>query len=240
MPRPALKNVSTASLQAELERRAAKLGKLLKLKEQVDRDIAELQALAGQFGKVVAAEAPAKPVRRRRRRKAKTAKVVAKPVTKMKGKREWHDQTAEQFVLDLLEGKTLTSAELTAAWTKAGRNGKVDNALTRLFKAGTIKRVKIKDGQGSNYRLAGAVAKPVVVKPAAKKPRKRKTYSVTADEFVLGLLKGKTLTTRQLGEAWKAAGRGGPVDAQLSRLVKLGKIKREPRGGKLGSNYNLV
>ena len=49
MPRPALKNVSTAALQAELARRAAQLAKLLKLKEQVDRDIAELQGIAGQL-----------------------------------------------------------------------------------------------------------------------------------------------------------------------------------------------
>ena len=39
MARPALKNVSTASLQAELQRRAAHLGKLLKLKQQVDTRI---------------------------------------------------------------------------------------------------------------------------------------------------------------------------------------------------------
>ena len=44
---------------------------------------------------------------------------------------------------------------------------------------------------------------------------------------------------REIAEAWTKAGRGGPVDVQLSRLAKLGKIKRQPLGGKLGSNYSL-
>ena len=38
MPRPgALSKISTAAVQAELERRAARLGKLLKLSEQVGK-----------------------------------------------------------------------------------------------------------------------------------------------------------------------------------------------------------
>lgn len=159
MPRPsALSKVSTAALHAELERRVGKLAELLKLREDLDAQIAALTAVAGQFAPA-AAEAPVKPVRRKRR------------------------------------------------------------------KAGMV---------------AKAVASPVAAEPAAKTRTVRKTYAVTADEFVLGLLKGKTLTTRQLGEAWKNAGRGGPVDAQLSRLVKLGKLNRKPLGGKLGSNYSLA
>lgn len=160
MPRPTLAKVSTAALQAEIERRVSKLADLLKLRDDVDRQIADLKALAGRFGQAVAAEAPAKPVRKYRRGKVKVAKVVAPK----KGKRGKYGQTAQQFVLDLLAGKTLTSTELTAAWAEAGRKGRVDNALTSLFKAGTIKRAKIKDGQGSNYSLAGAVAPPVAKK----------------------------------------------------------------------------
>ena len=49
MPRPALAKVSTTALQAELERRVSKLASLLNIRERVDRDIAKLQALAGQF-----------------------------------------------------------------------------------------------------------------------------------------------------------------------------------------------
>ena len=232
MPRPALKNVSTASLQAELQRRASTLGKLLKLKEQVDKDIAELQGIAGQFGAAVAV--PAAKVGRKRGR---LAKVVAKPVVVKKGKRGHFQVNAQTFVFDLLKGRSLTTRELIARWRRAGRGSKVDNVLTQLVKSGQVKREKIAGEQGSNYSLAGTVAKPAAVKPAGKKSGQ---YAQTAGEFVLGLLKGKTLTTQQLAEAWKKAGRGGTVDNPLSALTKAGKLKRETLGHKKGSNYSLA
>ena len=64
-------------------------------------------------------------------------------------------QTAEQLVLSLLQGgKALTTAELTAAWKRAGRGGKVDNTLTKLVKSKKIKRRKVQGGRGSRYTLA--------------------------------------------------------------------------------------
>jgi len=187
MARPALKNVSTTALQAELERRVSKLAGLLKLKEQVDRDIAALQSLAGRFGKVVAAEAPAKPVRKYRRRKAKVAKVVARK----KGKRGTYAQTAPDFIIGLLAGgKTLTTAELKTAWKDAGRGSKVDNALTGLVKTGLVKRAKVKNGQGSKYCLAAG--RPAVgKKPAvAKKGKKTFTCPTCKQTFASGMLLG--------------------------------------------------
>jgi chorismate mutase len=153
MPRPsALASVSITALQAEIERRVSKLSDLLKLRDQVDKDIAQLQALAGQFGKVVAAEAPAKPVRRRRR-KAKAVKVMAKPLAP-KGKRGYFRVNAATFVLGLLRGRTLTTKEIVARWRRAGRGGKADNVLTQLVKAGQVKREKIAGEQGSKYSVA--------------------------------------------------------------------------------------
>ena len=106
--------------------------------------VAEIEGLFEQFG--VTLEAP-KPVAK-----------VGRPAKKMKkatGRRQRgvFSETADQFVLGLLKGKTITTAELTAAWAKSGRGGRVDNTLTKLTKAKQIKRETVKDGQGSEYSL---------------------------------------------------------------------------------------
>ena len=62
------------------------------------------------------------------------------------------EQTAQEFITSLLKGqKTTTSAQIKAAWQKAGRKGKADNTLGLMVKAGTLKRVKIKGEKGSEY-----------------------------------------------------------------------------------------
>jgi hypothetical protein len=167
------------------------LGKLLRLKEQVDKDDAELQALAGQFGQAVAAETPVvKPVRRYRRRKAKMVKVVGELVVvkaaAKKDKRSQYDQTADQYVLGLFAGgKVLTSAELGEAWATAGRKGAVAKTLGKLVAEEKLARRKIKDGQGSNYSLVGAVAKPV-----AKKGKKTFTCPTCKKVYASGPMLG--------------------------------------------------
>ena len=187
MARPALKNVSTASLTAELARRAAHLGKLLKIRDQVDKDIADLKSIAGQFG-ATAAAAPVKLVRTYRRRKAKVVKAVAKAVAKVakavakKGKRGVFKQTGEEMILHYLAQEPLTSGELAALWKDAGRGGTVANELTRLVKLGRIKRTKVKGVKGSRYSVGGGkagVAKPVAKKPTAKLAAKKgkKTFT---------------------------------------------------------------
>ena len=247
MPRPALKNVSTAALQAEIERRVSKLADLLKLRDDVDAQIADLKTLAGQFRAAVAAEAPATPVRKYRRRKAKIIKVVGelvvvKPVVE-KGKRGSYGQAAPEFVLGLFSGgKVLTTKELAQAWGSAGRKGKVNKVVSVLVNAKKLARRKIKGGQGSNYSLVGsaapkAVAAMPMVTPAAKKPVQ---HSLTATDFILGLLQGKMLTTRQVNEAWRKAGRGGRIDTQLSRLVKIGKVNRAVAPTGTGSVYGVT
>jgi hypothetical protein len=239
MPRPALAKVSTAALQTELARRAAQLGKLLKTRDHIDAEIAELQSHTGAV-----TAAPVVKVGRKRGRPAKVAMVVAAPVAKKRGNRGSYDLTAGDFIITLLAGgKTLTTAQLKAAWTNGGRGGKVDNALTQLVKTGLVKRVKV--GLGSEYSLAGAARKApdkpgVKQAAAAKLPTKRGKFVLTAGEFILGLLKKKALTGRQVNEAWKKAGRGAVADSDLSNLVKAGKIKREKLGGKLGSEYSLA
>jgi DNA-binding transcriptional regulator YiaG len=62
-------------------------------------------------------------------------------------------QTAEEFVLGLLKGrKTLTTGEINAAWKKTGRLGNADNTLSKMTREKKVKRTKVKDGRGSEYR----------------------------------------------------------------------------------------
>ena len=143
MAKARLANLPVEVIQAEIQRRLSKLPELLKQRDQLNRQIAELGPLAGRAPKAAGpkaratkAKAPAKPVRRRR-------------------KRGMFKQTAEQFVLSLFSGGAIkTTAELAAAWNQAGRGGKVDNSLTKLVKAKTLKRRKIRGKKGSKYRLA--------------------------------------------------------------------------------------
>jgi transcriptional regulator with XRE-family HTH domain len=65
-----------------------------------------------------------------------------------------YDQTAEEFITSLVRGrKATTSSEINARWKAAGRPGKADNTLSRMVKAGALKRDKLKDDRGSKYRV---------------------------------------------------------------------------------------
>lgn len=142
MPRPALARLPIEVLQAELARRAAKanrqLKKLLKQRAKLDAQIAGLEALAGGA------------LADRRGRRAKAVKAAPKG----RRKRGTFSQTAEQFILDLVAGDGATTAEINKKWTAAGRGGRADTALNRLFKAKKVKREKIKGAKGSIYTAA--------------------------------------------------------------------------------------
>ena len=107
--------------------------------------VAEIEGLFEQFG--VTLEAP------------KPAAKVGRPAKKMKKatgrlQRGHFDQTAAEFVLELLKGKSLTTKEINAAWATTGRGGRADNTLMVLTKAKKIKRQKVKGGAGSQYSVA--------------------------------------------------------------------------------------
>jgi DNA-binding transcriptional regulator YiaG len=79
-----------------------------------------------------------------------TVAMVAAPKTQKRGK---FTQSREEFILSLLKGrKSLTSAEINAAWKKAGRANNADNTLSLMVKAKKLKRMKLKVGKGSEYR----------------------------------------------------------------------------------------
>ena len=84
--------------------------------------------------------------------------------------------------------------------------------------------------------------KKVGKKRGQKKTAKKKTsrsYAQTADEFVLGLLKGgKSLTTAEINGKWKQAQRAGTADNTLTKLSKAKKLKKVK--GDRGSRYTLA
>jgi hypothetical protein len=124
--------------------------------------------------------------------------VVVKPAAK-KGVRSQYGQTANEFILGLLTGgKVLTSQQLQAAWTAAGRKGKVAKTLGELVADKKLARRKIRGHKGSNYTLAGSAGgqakatakKPAAAKPAAKKGKKTFTCPTCKKVFASGPMLG--------------------------------------------------
>lgn len=111
-------------------------------RERLVNELAEIDAIFQQFGSAGRAvamapatvAAPAKPGKRGRRRFA---------------------ISAEQFVLDMLaDGKEHSSRDINKAWREKYGGLTADTALSRLSKAGKLKRTKLPNGPGSSYRLA--------------------------------------------------------------------------------------
>jgi len=64
-------------------------------------------------------------------------------------------RTGEQSILAWLKAKkTLTTAQVNAAWRQEGRKGSADVSLSDLVHARKLKRIKIKGERGSQYKLA--------------------------------------------------------------------------------------
>ena len=117
---------------------------------------------------------------------------------------------------------------------------------------GRPKGAKKKAKRKIHKKVAKKRGRKKVVKKAAKKKvakkgrkvgkkKKRRSFRQTADEFVLGLLKGgKKLTTGEMNSRWKQARRGGNADNTLSKLVSDKKLKREKTKGGKGSTYRLA
>ena len=89
---------------------------------------------------------------------------------------------------------------------------------------------------------------PVSAKPAAapapaaaqKRRSARRQFATTGEQSILSLVKAKrNPTTKEINAHWKQEGRGSTADSLLGTLVKQGKLKRKPLGGKLGSQYVL-
>jgi len=84
---------------------------------------------------------------------AAAVKAAAAP-RKAGRKRGVFKETAEQFVLGLAKGGGATSAQVNKKWKAAGRAGTAAVTLSKLTKAGKLKREKLAEGKGSTYTLA--------------------------------------------------------------------------------------
>ena len=234
MARPKLSVVSTASLQAELQRRVAKLGDLVAERDALDEQIAELQGMVGQ-----APEAPqtatkvGKKPGRKPGRKPRAVRVGSKPLA----------EYVKEVLAASAQGMGLKDIE--AAVLAAGYATKAKTLYTPVMKV--LPKVGAKKVGRGVYSLRGKPGrKPAAKKaaasaaPAAKTPRKRKTYAQTADQFVLALVQGKGATTAEINSAWKAAKRVGRADNTLNKMSKAGTLKREKLAEGKGSTYTVA
>jgi hypothetical protein len=71
-------------------------------------------------------------------------------------------------------------------------------------------------------------------------PRKRGKFKQTGEQTILSLLKsGKSLTTKDINQAWVSEGRGGTANVLLGKLVQGNKLKRTKVKGEQGSRYSV-
>jgi len=102
--------------------------------------LARIDALFSKFGIGVATQAPVADV------------AVPAPAKATKSGR--HKVTGQEFVLSLLNGKSLVTADINKAWIAAGRKGNADTTLFLLNKKKAVKRVPLTVGKGSTYSVA--------------------------------------------------------------------------------------
>ncbi|HEY8750302.1 MAG TPA: hypothetical protein VIM11_20125 [Tepidisphaeraceae bacterium] len=91
---------------------------------------------------------------------------------------------------------------------------------------------------GSALRKPGRPPTVQQTPPADKPARKRgrKTFAMTAEQFVVGFVKqNKKPVSREINAAWKAEGRGHTADNTLGKLVREKKLKRVPLVGNGGA-----
>jgi hypothetical protein len=237
MPRAALSTVSLKQLVAELERRRGRLVSLLAQREEINKEIATLEALG--IGPV-AEQAPVAAARRGRPPGKRGRKPGAKRAT---------GKTLAEYVKETLAGATkglsITEIEqriLSSDYpTKAKRLYK---QIMLVLGKGGFKRV-----ERGVYALAGAArqagkaaidaaVRAVATTPVKGRARsKRGEFPETGEQFILGLAKGKGKTSTAISEAWAASGRKGTPNVLLSKLSKAGKLHREKLAEGRGSTY---
>lgn len=142
--RQVAKQVAAASLDVS----ALAIDALIVLKRQVDHrlaGLAEKLTLAGVMGVAPARKPGRKPGRKA---EAPVAKVAA-------AKKGIFSESATEMILGLLKGgKPISTTEIAAAWTKAGRKGKPSKTLSEMVATKKIKRQVLKGVRENNYALA--------------------------------------------------------------------------------------
>ena len=142
----------------------SELAKLInKLREEragLVADLQQIDTLCDQLGisKDTIAQAPAAAktgkTRKGRPPKADKAKAAKAGGRRTRGR---FAKTGEESVYDVIAANgPLTSAQVNVFWSKEGRGGRADNAISTLLKVGKIKRENAPDGgkRGSLYSVA--------------------------------------------------------------------------------------
>lgn len=141
------------------------------------------------------------------------------------------DETFEQYGIE---------PEARGARKVAGRRKKAGKKKATKKKVGRRKKsTKKKVTRKKAGRKKKATKKKSTKKKAGR--RKRGKFSMTAEQFILGMLKsGRSLTTSQINARWKKAGRGGLANNTIGRLVTARSVKRSKVEGGRGSSYSLA
>jgi len=231
MPRAKLSNISIETLKKEIAKRAAKVDKLKAQRDKRDKQIRQIEGAIGPAKKPAAKKRTRKPGPKPGG-KPKATRGGAKPL----GQYVKQVLTASKAGLSV---KAIEKAVIAAGYPTSAKS--IYNPILKVMRKGGFKKV----ARGV-YAVKGAGK--AAVKPAKKaagpaKPkaaRKRKKYDQTAEQFILGLVKGKGAISSAINKAWQLAGRTGRADNTLNKMLKAGKLKREKIQGAKGSTYTVA
>jgi hypothetical protein len=166
---------------------------------------------------------------------------LARP-PKARARRGDYPATAEQSIVAFVkQNDSATTQEIRKHWTSEGRPGVPDYVVSRMVKAGKLKRTPLGGKLGSRYSLAGGMTlsrKAIAARVA--KPALSGKAGLTGPEFVLQFVREqKNPTTAEINARWKAAGRPGRANQMLGKLVDERKLHREAVKDGRGSHYTL-
>ena len=248
MPRAKLSNVSLKQLVAELKKRRAKLADLLARREAIRKALAEHEAIESEIKELqsfgLSSDVEQTPMRMVRRGRP-PGKAGRKPGRKAKV-RKATGKTLADYVTGVLTGvskglgvKEIEQKVLAAGYPTRAKTiyNPVMKVLAKGFKKVSRGVYALKKGAAAVETAAGPAKAPAA---KGKTKGKRGKFSQTAEQLILGLVKGKGATTADLNKAWKAAGRAGKADVSLFKLVKAGKLRRAKLKEGKGSTYTLA
>ncbi|HXE51747.1 MAG TPA: hypothetical protein VN541_01985 [Tepidisphaeraceae bacterium] len=116
---------------------------------------------------------------------------------------------------------------------------KIDQTLSGLRAA--LGLLGEEAGAGNGSHAAPAAAPPTRGPGRPRRRRGRQKFAVTGDDMILSLARQRGgVSTHDVKRRWADEGRGGTADNSLSRLVKVGRLKRNPIPGERGSRYTAV
>jgi len=199
MPRAKLSNIPIETLKKEIAKRAAKVDKLKAQRDKLDKQIMQIEGAAGPAKKPAAKKPGRKPGPKPGRKPG--PKPGPKPGRKPKATRGGAKPLG-QYVEEVLAAATagLSVKAIEKAVIAAGYSTKAEsiyNPILKIIRKGGFEKV----ARG----VYAAKAAKKAAKPKAA--RKRKKYDQTAEQFVLGLVKGKGAISSAINQAWKVAGR---------------------------------